>query len=445
MSELSMALLGRMVNIEAEQSLLGALLYEPELIGDCILKPDHFGEEKHVNLFHVIRDLDEKQIPIDIVAIVERVGNNKIDKVGGVSYLSDLAASIPTTANFKYYEGVVLEYYQKRRAHDIGKKIMQDINEHEPGQVVQEAIENLVSIDEDTSDDDDGRINDGLIKLYDWMEQDHGDITGSPTGYTELDNMTSGLQRQDLIIIGARPSVGKTAFALNVGLNIAEKGQNDAVGIFSLEMPEDALLKRMISNMANIDAGKMKNPIKKFENEDWGKNTMAMGKLGGIPLHVFDKSGIDVAYIRKKCRLMRKLYPQENVVIIVDYLQLILGNPKHGGNRQAEIAEISRMLKHIARELDITIIALSQLSRGVESRQDKRPMMSDLRESGQIEQDADVIAFLYRDDYYDKESEKQNIIEIIVAKQRNGPTGTVELAFIKEFNKFVNLDHRYSE
>jgi replicative DNA helicase len=199
----------------------------------------------------------------------------------------------------------------------------------------------------------------------------------------------------------------------------------------------------MMSSLENIDAQKMRNPAKDFVDGDWTKTTMAMGKLGKMPIHIFDKSGVDIGYIRQKCRLLKRMYPDKHIIIMIDYLQLIIGNPKHGGNRTAEISEISRMLKHIARDLDITVIALSQLSRAVEQRQDKRPMMSDLRESGQIEQDADVIGFLYRDDYYDKESENKNIVEVIIAKQRNGPTGTIQLAFMKEYNKFINLSTRY--
>ena len=431
-----------LINVEAEQAVIGAIIIEPELIKDCILQDYNFGDTRHKNLFYVLKDLDEKNIPIDFVSIVERVGNNKVDKIGGISYMSQLATSIPTTANFIYYQGLVLEYYEKRQTYEIAKDMMRDVNEIEPAEVRQTAIEKLSKLDDNDADNDDGSIKKALVELYDWMEQDHGEVTGAPTGYSELDRMLSGLQRQDLVIVGARPSVGKTAFAINVCLNYSEKAKGPSA-IFSLEMPEKQLLKRMISNLGNINAQRMRNPQGSFEGDDWTKTTMAMGSLSNMPLHIFDKSGVDIGYIRKKCRMLKRKYPDQHIVVMVDYLQLIIGNPKHGGNRTAEISEISRMLKHIARELDLTIIALSQLSRGVETRQDKRPMMSDLRESGQIEQDADVIAFLYRDDYYDKESEKKDIIEIIIAKQRNGPVGTVELAFIKEFNKFVNLERRF--
>jgi replicative DNA helicase len=433
-----------LVNMEAEQAVVGALLVEPELIKDCILQPADFYDGRHKNIYWTIRDLDEKNIPIDFISIIERVGQAKVEKIGGVSYLSELAGSIPTTANFSYYQGLVLEYSQKRKQYEIAQTLMQQTLNDDPTISRQEAIDLLGKLDDGGPDQDDGNIKQALVDLYDWMEQEHGDITGAATGFVELDRMLSGMQKQDLIIIGARPSMGKTAFVLNVGLNTMAAPYRNPIGIFSLEMPEQGLLKRMMSNLGNIDAQKMRNPMKDFGDEDWNKSTMAMWQLHNMPLHIFDDPGVDINYIRRKCRMMRKLYPDEHIVVMIDYLQLIVGNPKHGGNRTAEISEISRLLKQIARELDITVIALSQLSRGVEQRQDKRPMMSDLRESGQIEQDADVIGFLYRDDYYDKESENKNIVEIIIAKQRNGPIGTVQLAFVKEYNKFVNLETRYN-
>lgn len=433
-----------LVNMEAEQAVLGAILYEPELIKDCMLKADHFGEDKHTNLFFVLKDLDDKGKPINMVAIVERVGNTKVDKIGGISYLSQLAGSVPSTANFTFYQSIVLEYYEKRQTYEIARNMMKDTLEHEPGEVRQTAIEALSKLDDLDDDNDDGDIKKVLIRVYDWMEQDHGNITGATTGFSELDRMLSGLQKQDLVIVGARPSMGKTAFAVNICQNYATANNGGPAAVFSLEMPDEGLAKRMLSSEGNINAQAMRNPIGSFKDGDWSKLTMALGALSNAPLHIFDKPGVDIGYIRKKCRMLIRKYPGEHLIVVIDYLQLIIGNPKHGGNRTAEISEISRMLKQIARELDITIIALSQLSRSVEQRQDKRPMMSDLRESGQIEQDADVIAFLYRDDYYDKESENKNIIEIIVAKQRNGPVGTVNLAFVKEYNKFVNLETKYN-
>ena len=285
-------------------------------------------------------------------------------------------------------------------------------------------------------------IKDVLVQTYDNIETLHdrkGDVTGIPTGFIELDRMTAGFQRNDLIIVAARPSVGKTAFALNIAQNVATK-TDENVAIFSLEMGADQLVMRMLCAEGNIDAQRLRTGS--LTAEDWGKLTMAMGSLSDSGIYIDDTPGIRVGDIRAKCRRLK----QESGLgmVLIDYLQLIQGNGRTD-NRQQEVSEISRSLKELARELKVPVIALSQLSRGVEQRQDKRPMMSDIRESGSIEQDADIVAFLYRDDYYDKESENKNIIEIIIAKQRNGPVGTCSLAFVKEYNKFVNLERRFDD
>lgn len=274
------------------------------------------------------------------------------------------------------------------------------------------------------------------------MQIDVGDLTGIPTGYDDLNRMTAGLQEGDLIIIGARPSMGKTAFVLNIAFHAASA--HTATGIFSLEMGEEQLLKRMISSTGNIDATKLKNPKKLCNLKDWEKISQAMGLINDLPLEIYDKANVTMQEIYAKTRKLKRKYPNKKVLIAIDYLQLIVCDPKHRGNRMQEIGEISRKLKLMARELNVCVVALSQLSRAVESRQDKRPLLSDLRENGQIEQDADLIAFLYREDYYDRETENKNITEIILAKQRNGPVGVVELAFIKEFSKFVNLERKFN-
>lgn len=272
------------------------------------------------------------------------------------------------------------------------------------------------------------------------MHNQKGEVTGIPTGFTELDKMTAGFQRNDLIIVAARPSVGKTAFSLNIAQNVATK-TDENVAIFSLEMGSDQLVMRMLCAEGNIDAQRLRTGS--LTSDDWAKLTMAMGSLSNAGIYIDDTPGIKVNEIRAKCRRLKQ--EQGLGMVLIDYLQLIQGSGKSGENRQQEVSEISRTLKGIARELQVPVIALSQLSRGVESRQDKRPMMSDIRESGSIEQDADIVAFLYREDYYDRETENKNTIEIIIAKQRNGPVGSVELAFVKEFNKFVNLERRFED
>ncbi len=286
-------------------------------------------------------------------------------------------------------------------------------------------------------------IRDVLMEVFEKVEllyTQKGGTTGIPSGFTDLDKMTAGFQRNDLIIVAARPSVGKTAFALNIAQNVGVRAR-ETVAIFSLEMSAAQLVQRMICAESNVDAGRLRTGY--LEGDDWEKLTMAIGSLSEAQIFIDDTPGITVSDIRAKCRRLKK--ERGLGMILIDYLQLIQGRGKAGENRQQEVSEISRTLKQIARELEVPVIALSQLSRGVEQRQDKRPMMSDLRESGSIEQDADIVAFLYRDDYYDKESEKKNIIEIIIAKQRNGPVGTVELAFLKNFNKFVGLDRQHQE
>jgi replicative DNA helicase len=252
--------------------------------------------------------------------------------------------------------------------------------------------------------------------------------------------MTAGLQKNDLIIVAARPSVGKTAFALNIAQNVATK-TDENVAIFSLEMGAEQLVMRMLCSEGNINSQNLRTG--RLTDEDWKKLTMAMGSLSNAGIFIDDTPAIRVSEIRAKCRRLKQEHGLG--LVIIDYLQLIQGSGRVKENRQQEVSEISRSLKALARELEVPVIALSQLSRGVEQRQDKRPMMSDIRESGSIEQDADIVAFLYRDDYYNKDSENKNIIEIIIAKQRNGPVGTIQLAFAKEYNKFVNLDRRYEE
>ncbi|MCY8971472.1 replicative DNA helicase [Bacillus atrophaeus] len=429
-------------NTDAEQTFLGALLIEPELIKDCRTKPLHLSQAKHKNLLSAMLELDTKGTPIDLVSITEHIGRDNLGSIGGHQYLSALASSVPTTANIGFYEKIIFEYWQRREIGKIAEEIKKNTASDDPSAVIQSTISDLMRLEDATGDEEDGVIQNDLLDIYEELVEPKGEITGMRSGFTELDRMTSGFQKQELVIIAARPSVGKTAFCLNVAQNFMASPLNNnkggAVGIFSLEMSRKQLLKRMTSSLGNINAHAMRTG--NLTANDWNRLSQANGVLGSADLRIFDRPGVTVNEIWSKVRKMKREFPKQDILIIIDYLQLISGSAKHGGNRTQEIGEISRMLKHMARELDICVIALSQLSRAVEQRQDKRPMMSDIRESGQIEQDADVIGFLYRDDYYDKESERQNIIEIIIGKQRNGPVGTVSLAFIKEYGLFVNLE-----
>ncbi|MBT2690133.1 replicative DNA helicase [Bacillus sp. ISL-47] len=421
---------------EAEEALVGALFLEEGLVKDCTVRPEHLYLARLKRLLTLIHQLEAKGKPIDVISVVEEAGHQNLESIGGIGYITQLAGSVPTVANFKFYQDTVLEYYQKRKAVEIAGRIQQNAQTGNIAGVLKEGIHDLMLIEDRMGDEDLGEVMPALIELYEESERDCGEMTGIPSGFAKLDRLTGGFQESDLIIVGARPSVGKTAFALNIALNAAD---HDIALIFSLEMSKKQLLKRMISCKGEINSVKMRNPTRYFGNGDWAHFSGVMGELGKAKLHIFDQAGMDIQYVWSKVRKARRKYGEDKrILVMIDYLQLIIGDSRHQ-NRQGEISEISRKLKTMARDLNVAVIALSQLSRGVESRQDKRPMLSDLRESGQIEQDADVIAFLYRDDYYDKESEQQDTIEIILAKQRNGPIGTVRLAFIKEIGKFGDL------
>jgi replicative DNA helicase len=435
-------------NIEAEQAVLGAIFLEQEALitSSEILTAEDFYRPSHQRIYQVMLTLGERGEPVDLVTVTAELENKKqLEEVGGVSYLTDLANSVPTAANAEYYCRIIEQKSILRTLIRTATKIVTDgYNQSEElGHMLSDAERNIMQISQKRSKGGFQHIKDVLMTAYERIESlstSKGEVTGIPTGYPDLDKMTSGLQRSDLIILAARPAVGKTAFALNVAQNIAVRvGLN--VAIFSLEMGAAQLVMRMICAEGNIDAGKMRSGY--LDDDDWRKLTMSIGTLSKAPVFIDDTPGVTITDIRSKCRRLKTELGDVGLVLI-DYLQLISG--KGGGdNRQQEISEISRSLKLLARELQCPVIALSQLSRAVESRQDKRPMLSDIRESGSIEQDADIVAFLYREDYYDKETEEKNVIEVIIGKQRSGPTGTVKLAFLKEYNKFVSLDQSHQE
>ncbi|EOO64977.1 replicative DNA helicase [Bacillus cereus] len=435
-------------NIEAEQAVLGAILIDQDALTSAseLLVPDSFYRTKHQKIFEVMLGLSDKGEPIDLVMMTSAMADQGLlEEVGGVSYLAELAEVVPTAANVEYYARIIAEKALLRRLIRTATHIVSDGYEREDDVdgLLNEAEKKILEVSHQTNAKAFQNIKDVLVDAYDKIELLHnqkGEVTGIPTGFTELDKMTAGFQRNDLIIVAARPSVGKTAFSLNIAQNVATK-TDENVAIFSLEMGADQLVMRMLCAEGNIDAQRLRTGS--LTSEDWAKLTMAMGSLSNAGIYIDDTPGIKVNEIRAKCRRLKQ--EQGLGMILIDYLQLIQGSGKSGENRQQEVSEISRTLKGIARELQVPVIALSQLSRGVESRQDKRPMMSDIRESGSIEQDADIVAFLYREDYYDRETENKNTIEIIIAKQRNGPVGSVELAFVKEFNKFVNLERRFED
>ncbi|SEQ06440.1 primary replicative DNA helicase [Piscibacillus halophilus] len=435
-------------NIEAEQSVLGAIFLQPNAIVSAseILEPDDFYRVNHQRIFEVMIRLTDKGEPIDLVTVTNELREmDVLEEVGGVTYLTDLAESVPTAANLEYYAKIVEEKSVLRRIISTATGIVTKSYEEkdELSEIIDYAEKSILDVSQQKASGKFRNIKDVLINVYDNIEQLHHqseEVTGVPTGFKDLDHITSGFQKNDLIIIAARPSVGKTAFALNIAQNVAIHAQENCA-IFSLEMGAEQLVMRMLCAEGNIDAQRLRTGS--LQEEDWGKLTMAMGSLSDAGIYIDDTPGVKISEIRSKCRRLK----QESGLgmVLIDYLQLIQGSGSSRENRQQEVSEISRQLKALARELEVPVIALSQLSRGVEQRQDKRPIMSDIRESGSIEQDADIIGFLYRDDYYNDDTEKENIIEIIIAKQRNGPIGTVELAFVKEYNKFVDLDRKYNE
>lgn len=434
-------------NNEAEQAVIGAIFLDPTTLitASEILRADDFYRSAHQKIFETLVRLSDQGKGIDVVTVTEELSSKKeLENVGGVSYLMELASAVPTAANIGHYAKIVEEKALLRRLIHVATKIAEDgyTREDEVESLLGEAERRVMEVANRKNSSDFRHIKDVLVNTYDNIEQlQHrtGDVTGIPTGFTDLDKITAGFQRNDLIIVAARPSVGKTAFALNVAQNVAVRAR-ESVAIFSLEMGAEQLIMRMLCAEGNIDAQNLRTGA--LTPDDWNKLMIAMGTLSDSSIFIDDTPGVRISEIRAKCR--RLANEQGGLgMILIDYLQLIQGNGKPGESRQQEVSEISRSLKALARELKVPVIALSQLSRGVEQRQDKRPMMSDLRESGSIEQDADIVAFLYRNDYYDKsdDAEDKGIIEIIIAKQRNGPTDTVKLMFKKEYNKFINLDY----
>lgn len=438
-------------SLEAEQAVLGAIFLKQDSFSTAAerLSPADFYRANHQVIFEAMLKLFEKGDPIDFVSVTRLLMDEKKDDVaGGAVYLTKLAESTPTAANIDYYSKIVEEKALLRRLIHTSTEIVTQAftREDEVENVLDEAERNILAVSSRKNAQSFKAIKDVLVEVYDNIETLHNaknDVTGIPTGYRDLDRMTSGFQRNDLIIIAARPSMGKTAFALNIAQNVAT-GTDENVAIFSLEMGAEQLVQRMLSAEGNIDSQRLRTG--KLNEDDWTKLTMAMASLSHAGIYIDDSPGIRVADIRSKCRRLKQEHGLG--MIIIDYLQLIQGSDSSRENRQQEVSEISRSLKGLARELEVPLIALSQLSRGVEQRQDKRPMMSDLRESGSIEQDADIVGFLYREDYYETDKDEEagddpdnQKIEIIISKQRNGPTGMVELAFVRNINKFIDIEY----
>jgi replicative DNA helicase len=421
-----------------EQALLSCLLKKGDLIKEVALNEDHFDYLAHKKIIQAMRQLERKDIPIDIVSVSTQIGQ-EIIFVGGTDYLSDLYNIITNEDHIKTYEKFVLEEYKIRKTKEV-MKTLEEVHSPRDIEKLEQAlseINELMEQGQEASFD----LAEVLYSIQEDVEASKEGINGIPTGFTDLDNMLDGLGQEELIILGARPSVGKTAFALAITKNACK--ENYFVDFFSLEMSDKQLLTRMLCSIGNINSMKIKNAMKRFDDSDWKKYSMAQGILSTYKhnLNIVDQSKITVQSIRSKVKQSQRKHPNKRHLVVIDYLTLVQGSGRK--ERHLEVGEISRNLKRMARDLKVPVLLLSQLSRGVEQRQNKKPMLSDLRDSGEVEQDADKILFLHRDDYYDKETENKNIIEVITAKNRNGSVGTVQLAFVKEYNQFLNLDTRH--
>ena len=437
---------------EAEKAVLGsAFLSKTALQKICDeLSPEHFYSEANAKIFETLQELNDEDKPIDITIVTNKLSEKKIlSQVGNVEYLSEIIDSVPSASNVEYYINIVKEKMIGRKIIETATDIANDayVSEDSIYDVLENAEMKMLRIGNMRKTSEFQRIQDVAYRAQENLEklaEQGSEITGLATGFSEFDKLTAGLQPSQFIIIAARPAMGKTAFALNLA-TYAATHSNKSVAIFNLEMSAEQLANRILQSLGQIDGGKMRTG--RLEHNDWKRLNEAISQLSDTNLFLDDTPGITIGEIRSKCRRLANSDKGLGLVVI-DYLQLITGPSKSAGNRQQEVSDISRNLKTMALELGIPVIALAQLSRAVEQREDKRPIMSDLRESGSIEQDADIVSFLYRDDYYNKEARRDDnasISEFIIGKNRSGPTTTVELLFKKDTSTFVNFQRESGE
>ncbi len=433
-------------SIEAEQSVLGAMMVNKEAINTAveIIRPDDFYKQVNKEIFEAILGLFNRNEPVDLITLSEELKRRgTLDNVGGITYIANLSSSVATTANVKYYCKIVEEKSILRRLISSSDEIIakayednEDINA-----IIEKAEKNIFDITQGSHKEGFSPINEVLLSSFAQIEEraaNKGTLTGLTTGFIDLDNKLSGLQKSDLVLLAARPSMGKTAFGINIATNAAVKA-GAKVAIFSLEMSKEQLVQRMISATSHVDLQKIISG--NLVDNEWMQVVNSMGPLSQINVFIDDTAGISLMEMKAKCRRLK--IEKGLDMVLIDYLQLMQLDG-HTESRQQEISAISRGLKGLAKEMECPVIALSQLSRAPELRADHRPILSDLRESGAIEQDADVVMFLYRDEYYNQESEKKNIGEVIIAKHRNGPTGNIELVWKGEYTKFLNKENYLS-
>ena len=433
-------------DIEAEQAVLSSMLFDREAIAIAYehLQGDDFYRPDHKALYEAMLELFIKNLPVDAITLCDKLTEQGIlEQVGGRAYVAQLAAAYYTTAHIRQHSKIVADKAILRRLIKAANEISAAGFEarDEVANVLEQAEKSIFEIAMNRNSRDFAPISDVIALALERLEavsKAQGRITGIATGFIDFDNKTAGLQKSDLILIGARPSMGKTAFLLNIAQYAAARN-NVPTAVFSLEMSKEQLVNRMLCVEAHLDSHKFRTGD--LNDEDWGKIAQSVEPLSKAPLFIDDTPGITVAELRAKCR---RLKLEKNLgLIVIDYLQLMSSSSSRAESRQMEISEISRSLKALAKEMDAPVLTAAQLSRAVEARKDHRPMLSDLRESGAIEQDADVVAFLYRDEYYNPDTPKKNHAEVIIAKQRNGPTGTVELTYLGQYTKFVNAAVRF--
>jgi replicative DNA helicase len=435
-------------NIDAEKSLLGAVLIDEETLADITehVTLKDFYDKRHSVIYDAMMRLYEKRKPVDLLTLTDELKRKKeLEDVGGSAYLTELTNYVPTSAHAESYAEIVAQKAVRRRLIKASGEISEmGFNEDSTTQeLLQQAEAELFSVSDQSLKQDLVSIESILTESFDRMEELHrnkGQLRGVRTGYRDLDNMTAGLQRSDLIILAARPAMGKTTLVTNLAYNVATIAKQPVL-FFSLEMSKEQLVDRMLADASGVDAWNIRTG--NLSDDDFSKLSDAMGEMAEAPIYIDDTPGVSVLEMRTKAR--RAAHEQPLGLIIVDYLQLMQGSGRDSGNRVQEVSEISRGLKLLARELNVPVIALSQLSRSVESRTPQIPQLSDLRESGSIEQDADIVMFIYREAYYNPETDRENITDLIIAKHRNGPTGKVELYFHPERLRFMSLDRKHDE
>ncbi len=436
---------------DAETSLLGSLIIDSDgfvKIADMI-RPDDFFSEQHRIIFSAMKSLHDKHAPIDVLTLSEQLkSSGSLDVIGGASYLTELTNYVPTAAHLEQYAEIVADKSIRRRLISASADIATIGRDEDKSlsELIEEAETRLFEVSQKHVRQDITSLESILAESFDRLDDLHrkkGGIRGIPTGLADLDKKLAGLQRADLIVVAGRPSMGKTALMLNLSLEIATKANQGAVLYFSLEMPKEQLVDRLLGAEANVDAWKLRTG-EGLTDEDFERISAAMGSLAEAPIYIDDTSGITVSDLRTKARRLHHRYPL--AVIMVDYLQLMSGGSRFANtaNRVQEISEISRNLKILARELNVPVVAASQLSRSVENRTPQIPQLADLRESGSIEQDADIVLFLYREEYYNPDTDRQNVTDIFIKKHRNGPTGNFELYFDREKQRFRDLDTKHS-